>query len=69
MGPTVGDESLSFRLSSPKWLGGTTLVAVRVGSAVITVLYSADSGTGATQAGFLATKLAGKVSQESKSAL
>ena len=67
-GPAVGDESLSFRLSSPRWQGGTTLVAVRVGTAVVTVLFSADSGAGATQAGYLATKLAGKVSQKSMSA-
>lgn len=64
-GPAVGDESLSLRLSSPRWLGDTTLVAVRVGTAVITVLYSADSGTGATQAGKLATKLADRVIQKS----
>jgi hypothetical protein len=66
-GPAVGDDSLSFRLSSPRWLGGTTLVAVRVGTAVITVLFSADSGTGGTQADYLATKLAGKVIQKSQS--
>lgn len=67
-GPKVGDDSLSFRLSNPRWQGGTTLAAIRVGSAVITVLFSADSGTGASQAGTLATKLADRVINRSTGA-
>jgi hypothetical protein len=60
-GVRIGNDSLSFTLSSPTWQGGTTLEAVRVGSVVVTVLYSANAGVGATQAKTLATLLARKV--------
>lgn len=67
-GPALGDDSLSFRLTSPRWLGGTTLDAVRIGTAVIAVLYSADNGTGATQANALTGLVAGKLRQKTPSA-
>jgi hypothetical protein len=56
-GPALGDDALTFTLDSPQWAGGTTLEAVRVGTAVVTVLYSAASGTGAAQATDLATAI------------
>jgi hypothetical protein len=64
-GPKLGDDSLGFRLSSPRWQGDTALAAVRVGTAIVTVLYSADSGTGAAQATRLATAVAGNLERKS----
>jgi hypothetical protein len=57
-GPQLGDDALTIRLQDPRWLGETTLEAVRLGTAVVTVYYSSASGTGQTQA----TKLAGMIS-------
>lgn len=54
-GPNLGDDALTFLLKSPRWAGGTTLEAVRVGTAVVSVFFSAGSGTGKTQATKLAT--------------
>ena len=67
-GPSVGDDSLSFTLTSPSWQGGTTLVAIRVGTAVVSVLYSASSGTGATPAKALADRIASQVISRSLAA-
>jgi hypothetical protein len=67
-GPSLGDDSLSFTLTSPRWLGGTTLDAVRIGTAVITVLYSSGNGTGATRANALTRLVAGKLRQKTLSA-
>ncbi|MCX5213778.1 hypothetical protein OG689_31680 [Kitasatospora sp. NBC_00240] len=55
--PGVGDEAYVITQTSPAWQGGTTLVAARVGTAVVTVLASsgADKGTAT------ATKLAGQL--------
>lgn len=66
-GPTLGDDALTFLLSSPAWAAGTALEAVRVGSAVITVLYSGSSGNGVPQATALATLLAKNVASKVKS--
>jgi hypothetical protein len=60
-GPRLGEDALTFLLDSPRWQGGTALEAVRIGSAVITVLYSADSGTGRAQATRLASAIAAKL--------
>jgi len=57
-GPRLGDDSLTLTLDSPRWVGGTALEAVRAGTAVVTVLYSASSGTGMRQATKLATAIA-----------
>jgi hypothetical protein len=54
-GPALGEDALAFTLDSPSWAAGTALEAIRVGTAVVTVLYSATSGTGADQATTLAT--------------
>ncbi|MFI0786116.1 hypothetical protein ACH4Q6_11010 [Streptomyces lydicus] len=41
--PRTGDETLKAVLSAPEWEGGTTLVASRVGNAVITTFYNVQS--------------------------
>ena len=56
-GPQLGDDALTIRLRNPRWLGGMTLEAVRVGHAVATVYFSAASGTGEAQATKLAALL------------
>jgi hypothetical protein len=66
-GPAVGNDSLTFLLSDPAWAAGTALEAVRVGSAVITVLYSGASGNGVPQATSLASLLAANVKNKIKS--
>lgn len=66
-GPSLGDDSLSFTLTSPRWQGGTTLEAIRIGTAVVTVLYSAVNGNGAAQADVLVGIVAGKVIQKTLS--
>ena len=42
-----GDGAVLITLSDPQWEGTTTLEAVRVGHSVVTVLSSANSGSGA----------------------
>jgi hypothetical protein len=66
-GPALGDDGLTLLLSDPAWQAGTALEAVRVGSAVITVLYSGASGTGVAQATTLASLLATNVKSKIKS--
>jgi hypothetical protein len=56
-GPRLGDDALTVRLKDPRWLGGSTLEAVRVGHAVATVYFSAVGGTGQAQATRLAAVL------------
>ena len=53
-GPQLGDDALTIRLQDPRWGGDVTLEAVRVGTAVITVYFSAASGTSQAQATRLA---------------
>ena len=53
-GPQLGDDALTIRLQNPRWGGDVTLEAVRVGTAVITVYFSAASGTSQAQATRLA---------------
>jgi hypothetical protein len=62
-GAAIGDDSLSFTLTDPRWQGGSTLEAVRIGTTVVTVFYSANSGTGAPQAKVFTGLLAGRVLQ------
>jgi hypothetical protein len=61
-GPQLGDDALTIRLQDPRWGGDVTLEAVRVGTAVITVEFSAASGTSQAQA----TRLAGVVTANLK---
>jgi hypothetical protein len=44
--PGVGDEALQAVLTSPDWSGGSTMVAARVGSVVVTTLYNDQKSTG-----------------------
>jgi hypothetical protein len=60
-GTSLGQGTVTIELSDPKWSGGTTLVAVRVGHAVVTVLDSAASGSGASYADTLAAQLTANV--------
>ncbi len=46
-GASPGDGTVAITLSDPQWEGATTLVAVRVGHSVVTVLSSASSGSAA----------------------
>lgn len=64
-GPKLGDDSLRFKLSSPRWAGDTALEAVRVGTAIVTILYSAADGTGVAQATRLATAVTGNLGHTS----
>jgi hypothetical protein len=66
-GPSLGDDALTILLSSPAWAAGTALEAVRVGSAVVTVLYSGASGNGIPQATGLATLIAKNLQSKTKS--
>lgn len=60
----VGDGAFTITLTSPAWKGGTTLVAARVGTSVVTVLASSgtDKGTAAATklTNQLVTSLKGK---------
>jgi len=58
-GPRVGDDSVKAVLTSPVWQGGTTLAAVRVGKAVVSVLYS----SGKSDLGAAATNLAATIAR------
>ncbi|HST82066.1 MAG TPA: hypothetical protein VLL08_10070 [Kineosporiaceae bacterium] len=53
-GPNVGDSSIGATVTSPVWEGGTTLIAVRVGSEVVSVLSASAKNNG----GATATKMA-----------
>jgi hypothetical protein len=57
-GPPVGDDSVAAVLTSPVWAGGATLVAVRVGKAVASVLYSSSKSDLGAKATNLAATMA-----------
>ncbi|MEU8692185.1 hypothetical protein [Streptomyces sp. NPDC048665] len=48
--PGLGDEAYTMTLTSGAWQNGTTLLAVRSGTAVVTVLSTAGSDNGAASA-------------------
>jgi hypothetical protein len=56
-GPPLGDDALTIELQNPAWEGDETDEAVRVGTAVVTVFFSAATGTGQAQATKLAAVL------------
>jgi hypothetical protein len=56
-GPQLGDDALTIGLQDPAWEGDETDEAVRVGTAVVTVFFSAASGTSQAQATKLAADL------------
>jgi hypothetical protein len=58
-GPKLGDDALILELSDAPV--GEALEAVRVGTAVVTVLYIAPGGTGVSQATSLATALTARL--------
>jgi hypothetical protein len=45
-GPKIGDESVRAILTSPVWEGGSTLLAVRVGTEVVSILSSSARSNG-----------------------
>ncbi|MFG2882463.1 hypothetical protein ACGFYV_09100 [Streptomyces sp. NPDC048297] len=53
--PGLGDEAYTITLTSGSWENGTTLVAARVGTSVVTVMSTAGSDNGATSGGKLAS--------------
>jgi len=57
-GPHIGDESIRAVATSPTFSGGTTYVAVRVGTAVVTVIYSSTSKDLGARASSLAASMA-----------
>ena len=56
-GPRLGDDALTIGLQDPAWEGDDTHEAVRVGTAVVTVYFSAASGTSQAHATKLAAVL------------
>ncbi|WP_457029654.1 hypothetical protein [Kitasatospora sp. P5_F3] len=44
--PGVGDEAFQAVLTSPDWTGGSTAVAARIGSVVVTTFYNDQKSTG-----------------------
>ena len=58
----VGDQAIGAVWTTPVFLGGTSLVAIRVGDAIVTVLVSsAGSGKGAATAVAVAKRVAQRV--------
>jgi hypothetical protein len=58
----IGDEAYVITVTSPDWTGGTTLELVRVGSEIIGVDMSSNSGDyGSAEVAKLAEAVAGKV--------
>ncbi|MFY4718952.1 hypothetical protein [Streptomyces sp. LaBMicrA B280] len=53
----LGDEAYTMTLTSGRWQNGTTLVAARSGSSVVTVLSTAGTDNGAASAKKLTTTL------------
>lgn len=52
--PRLGYQAVALTLADPTWPGGETLEAIRIGTAVITVWFSAERGPGTAQATALA---------------
>jgi hypothetical protein len=61
-GPKVGDESIAATLTSETLKGGTTLAAIRVGTSVVSVLYSSPNKDQGAKALKLAETMAGRLS-------
>ena len=55
--PRLGDGGYVITVTDPAWRGGTTLVAARAGTAVVTVLSTAGPGNGRASALKLASHL------------
>lgn len=57
----LGDEAYTMTLTSGAWENGTTLIAVRSGNAVVTVLSTAGSDNGAAAAQKVTTRILGSL--------
>ncbi|WP_425832847.1 hypothetical protein [Streptomyces fractus] len=55
----LGDEAYNITLTDPAWENGSTLIAVRKGAAVVTVMSTDGHDNGAATAKKLATKVTG----------
>jgi hypothetical protein len=61
-GPKVGDESIRAVVTSPVWQGGTTLIAVRSGKEIVSVLSSSAKNNGGPAAAKQARLMVGRLS-------
>ncbi|MFB7508126.1 hypothetical protein ACFC0P_32540, partial [Streptomyces broussonetiae] len=59
--PGLGDEAYTMTLTSGTWQNGSTLIAVRSGSAVVTVLSTAGTDNGAASAQRVTTRILGSL--------
>ena len=59
--PRLGQDALAIKLTDPRWAGDVTLVAVRTGVTLVTVLYSSASGSSTPEATKLAAYLTRRV--------
>ncbi|WBO65825.1 hypothetical protein [Streptomyces camelliae] len=57
----LGDEAYTMTLTSGAWQNGTTLIAVRSGTSVVTVLSTAGSDNGAASARTVTTRILGSL--------
>ncbi|MEU6507289.1 MULTISPECIES: hypothetical protein [unclassified Streptomyces] len=57
----LGDEAYTMSLTSGAWQNGTTLIAVRSGTSVVTVLSTAGSDNGAASARTVTTRILGSL--------
>lgn len=57
----AGDQAMKAVETSPTWQGGTTLAAVRVGNAIVTMLYSSSHADKGAAAVTMAERVAKKV--------
>jgi hypothetical protein len=64
----LGDEAYTMTLTSGHWENGTTLLAVRTGTSVITVLSTAGSDNGTATAKKVATRILGSLKDAEVSA-
>lgn len=55
--PSLGSDAIKAVMTSPDWYGGTTLVAARVGTAVVTAFYSTSGKSEGAQVVALATQI------------
>ncbi|MFI9808590.1 hypothetical protein ACIHEJ_30225 [Streptomyces sp. NPDC052301] len=55
--PGLGDQAYTITLTDPTWTNGTTLIAARVGTAVVSVLSTDGSDNGAASAKKLAAEV------------
>jgi len=60
-GPALGDASIKGVMTSSVWQGGETLVAVRVGNAVVAVDYSSSGSDKGARAVTLAAELVARL--------